>query len=1091
MRIKMETINFFPFLSDKYSKTKKSKRKGRITVINTDYKKNRISYSNTSFTKIQEEANKSLQWNTGDILEGIVTGHTEEKVHIDIQGQKIQARWNQSIMPEIGTILSFQVEKKAEGTISLQLISAYQKNTNTRKIQGLQTISFSISDPLSKKQIETESRSKNTQGQALQYVTNTLTEEDQKELTSSNYNIEKMTPEELAHWLQNQSEKDSKAAPSEEEIQTWAEKLVQEKGLAGPNDWLNEAIAALLKEGLPITVRNVQSLMNLGQRLETIRQMPLGKVAQLVEQPKSTTINTWYQQQHRGEGDLSYWKAQNPYEQWEEEQIKNKYPLEDIEFDEEEWLQKEITRIFQREQITDNKENQIRAISLAQSGIAITKENIQTIKEYEKYQEQMKDHPEYYLEQGARQIKKGESIGDISLQYWDTEEMNIPSISDSSLSFIQAKLQLAELQLKMTTEATQKLGQKINIDINPLKELVEELRILEKENQANTLRQVGITPTEEKIDLMTQVQETKVLLQLTNRPLIGEYIQSSTLMELETIEALGEKAIELYDTMRTQPENRFGETLFKVQDQIEHVLEQNNISPTPTYIRGATILIHNQIPITEENLNEVKILDQKLQSLIRGLHPVLVAHMIKDEINPMKSTLDDILKYMDQFEQWKGFDVSDHLSRYILDMDQANVLDANQRESLMGIYRMLYTIQGREGAALGHLYKNNLPLTLGNLMEAAHYLENYQSKNKNQFDHEINDEFGFLEELERPEGSIKEQIETGFKNIEDPSKKNQLQQRLQKYELKVLQDYMKTANSNKLLKIVEQPKWEEVKIEDFNQLEEEKLQTSSTLDSEFIHMIQEEESISLEGMKTSLFPLLEQYDLSPTLENLQTIHQMASDPFYLGRTLEQLNQQLQQTLAMPMMISNINQDSSQRIEELQTQLYTIKKESISLPKKERKSLWKSAKEVEQGLKVQQQIQNKDNFYQIPIQLHDRISQLNIYVMDEEKGQQSNQDTDNMRIWFSLETTALGKIGMHMLLEDKKVQFQVYAEQEETLNYLQKQSPKLQQALQQMGYKVSPILYDIQKIQGTFQQVPEPILTFQQRKIGNGSFETIG
>ena len=97
----------------------------------------------------------------------------------------------------------------------------------------------------------------------------------------------------------------------------------------------------------------------------------------------------------------------------------------------------------------------------------------------------------------------------------------------------------------------------------------------------------------------------------------------------------------------------------------------------------------------------------------------------------------------------------------------------------------------------------------------------------------------------------------------------------------------------------------------------------------------------------------------------------------------------------------------------------------------------------------------------------------------------------MRIWFSLETTALGRIGMHMLLEDKKVQYQVYAEQEETLNYLQKQSPKLQQALQQMGYKVSPILYDIQKIQGTFQQVPEPILTFQQRKIGNGSFETIG
>ena len=67
-------------------------------------------------------------------------------------------------------------------------------------------------------------------------------------------------------------------------------------------------------------------------------------------------------------------------------------------------------------------------------------------------------------------------------------------------SFITAKRQLEEIRLKMTLEAAVKLNQKIQIDTAPLKEVVEELKALEKEYYGDCLKKAGAEPSKENIE---------------------------------------------------------------------------------------------------------------------------------------------------------------------------------------------------------------------------------------------------------------------------------------------------------------------------------------------------------------------------------------------------------------------------------------------------------------------------------------------------------------------------------------------------------------------------------------------------------------
>lgn len=1027
----------------------------------------------------QQTAGNQPLWQVGDILQGTVLGHQQQKIQIQIQDTEIQTTWTEGALPDIGTVLSFQVEKTSTDSYTLRLLKN-QENIKKQPAQGLNQLYTKAGQPKTgTNALENPKGIDKEEAKELQYIQQNFTEEDEKKLRESGLDPEKMTPEELSQWLKNQGHKKGNP-PSIEELEKWVQHLTQERKLQTPMDILKQAIDILLKEGLPITIRNVQGLLSMGQKLETISEMPAEKLAHLIQNNQEPTIDEWYQSYYTGDSKIPTWKAENPYEKWEE--TKNIDNPEAIARDNQ-WIQQEISRIFQRENIESTIENQETGISLIQAGTPITKENVNILQRYQQYQEDIKSNPRPYLEAGAKQLAKGESLGDITLEAKSvanhSQEQEIPS-----LKTIQEKRQRAEIQLQMTVEANQKHGEKHSIDIGTLQDQVEELRVLEKEILSMYLKQAGVDPTEEALTTMVTVEEHRQKIDHSQIPLMGDILATETDLDLLQLQVLGEKANHYYEEIGTKPERRFGETLDKVEDQIAYLLEQNGIEPTPAQQRAAYILVQNQLPITEENLMEVKLLDQKIQTLIQGLHPVLVANMMKDKINPMESTIEEIQQYLDQFEEWKGIDAKAKLTQHILDLDQEKILSPKQREGVIGLYRMLHTIEGSEGGAVGHLYKNNLPLTLGNLMKSAMYLERYEGVGKSKIDIEISELTGFLEEVKENERSIQGQIEKGFQE-DFVEKTTKWEEKLQKYETRLLQKLIKELSPQKAEELIQQEQWEEIKVEDIL-IKDTMVEESIEQGAEPISIV-----VSDEKIKASAQAILTHYEIEPTIKNLKTMTQMVQDPFCIGETMEELNQLTQQLLQTEIILPALQEQIQTGTQGLQEQIHKLQKEALTLPKKQRQQWWKTSQKAEDMLRLQEQIQNKDNLYQIPMGIHDRISQLNIYIIKDEENQKQSQENDDVKAWLSLDTTTLGPIGMYLHIDDKKVDIQVYAEDPESLAYLRTQSPRLQQSIKQIGYQIGPLLYGQQKVKQPLVETADPHLQFRQRRVGNGAFEVVG
>ena len=160
----------------------------------------------------------------------------------------------------------------------------------------------------------------------------------------------------------------------------------------------------------------------------------------------------------------------------------------------------------------------------------------------------------------------------------------------------------------------------------------------------------------------------------------------------------------------------------------------------------------------EDNILQVKILDEKVDYVGRNLHPIIAANMIKEGFRPDFIPIDDVIEYINVFDEVLGKDNKEAFSQFILELDEKGVLNHEEKEGLIAIYRMLHVIEKSNGKVIGWLMKNDIPLTLNNLLEAAKYLARTRGI-KHNMDIFIDDEFGFSEKVIFHEKSIKAQLE--------------------------------------------------------------------------------------------------------------------------------------------------------------------------------------------------------------------------------------------------------------------------------------------------------------------------------------------
>jgi len=317
---------------------------------------------------------------------------------------------------------------------------------------------------------------------------------------------------------------------------------------------------------------------------------------------------------------------------------------------------------------------------------------------------------------------------------------------------ITAQRQLVEIQWQMTVQSAIRLAHKgIEINTEPLQELVMHLRALERDGHAASLRALGVADSAQNVTRMEDIFRTVKEI----RPVVTSFdagISAKVMAKEIDFNLAGlHKASVAYEASATVPNARYGDTFAKVQGQFGSLLERMEITPSAENIRAAAILSRNNLDVELTAIEAIKLIDAKMTAVMDRLHPMVAAQMLKEGLQPLNMSMDDMLSYIRAFEKFHGYSGWDKVAQYIHEMDRGRALNNLERDGMIAVYRMLNLIQKNGAAALGMGTDEKLPLTMGRLMEAAKVFDK-NGRLPNILDAATDDAFG---RLELPPGSIR------------------------------------------------------------------------------------------------------------------------------------------------------------------------------------------------------------------------------------------------------------------------------------------------------------------------------------------------
>ncbi|NLK20612.1 MAG: hypothetical protein GX308_00710 [Epulopiscium sp.] len=1062
-------------------------------------------------------------WKPGELLEGEVIYSEENHAIIEIEKMQIEVKTNEKL-EDIGSSIKLEVQSISKGEIRLEVV----KEKQVRPIKQYDRIHSFLrkeSIPISKQNIEIAQKIADggihlekkifenvieTKKQ-IEKIINTMAKQEARELLESPFDVEKISLDIITRFLSDNTS--VKEDIPKEEIENKLKKFVKKE-----KETIEQAIKALLENDLPLTRKNIDSLIFVQEKIKTVKDMEDRAISWVIKKDLPSTLNNLYASVFSsGKEDIRK-KSTTPYED-----------VGVVGAEEHEFSEEEIKALLINQKIPTEDENINGAKFLIKHNIEVNKGNVERLLVLKKELEIL--DKEKVLDKSTKLLKGEKNPGNVELLEVSPKEeepltkrevkelvkdinnidedaikrilrKNIPinlknlrkeqSIIDNEpiiegkinediiiekdINFITAKRQLEEVRLKMTLEAAAKLNQKMNIDTAPLKEIVKELKVLEEEHYKDALIKAGAEASKENIK---QLDELYKKLEVVNN-LDDEVLPKVIKKEVEFIiddlyneqlikEAAegfkAEVAFSRYEEMETKPDKRFKDTIKDFKEQVKPLLIEQDIEPTKENIRCARILVQNEIEVTKGNITHLKWLDKKVTYVTKNLHPVIGAEMIKEGFRPDKILVDKVIDYIKGFDYILGRDSKDNLYEFILQMDEEKTLSSEQREGMIGIYRMLHTISKSNGKVIGLLMKNDMKFTLNNLMEGAKYLER-NSSTKQDMNVLIDDNFGLIDRISFHEKSIRTQLEKAFGD-RDYKNKDFPKMHLEYLE-EILEDFTKMATPTRLKEWIKDPDFmrmdlEEVYIEHIK----EGVKQSPNIESdipvkdeeakEFLDTLQ-----NLKKIKQDTLIFMVKNQIPINIKNLQVVSSMMENPFEFGKSLEELNHILKNTNKKGDIkkvvrdgIEGLKREKTvdEVLDKVKEKIEEAKQELLDSSLNHRQNSFKTIKDIEKIMDIQKQIQKQEDLYQIPMVLNGKITNMNVYLLkDREKG---NAYKDNETSAFvSIKTENIGIVQMYVHINDKNIDFKISGETKEITQYLKGYEKDIKSLIENIGYNVS-------------------------------------
>ncbi len=362
-----------------------------------------------------------------------------------------------------------------------------------------------------------------------------------------------------------------------------------------------------------------------------------------------------------------------------------------------------------------------------------------------------------------------------------------PEVTEESIELIHARRNLEEIRLKMTLEVNIRLiRQGKQIDTVPISELVDIYEEREKR-----LRDVflGKLATEEEAETKSNLftRTVRILKDIPSMPVsvLGRLEMSDKpygLMDIHTggegLKAEYEQAGSAYESIMTSPRKDLGDSINKAFRNIDEILKDIGFENSPENNRAVRILGYNGMAVTKEAVVKIKAADRKVTEAIKALTPARTIDLIRKGIDPLDADIDELTEAIKEIESDPAKDAEKY-SRFLYKLEQSGNITEKEKESYIGIYRMLNTLEKNDHAAVGALLDSGAKITFGNLVKAV------RSARKD-IDVKVDDSFGFLQGIVREGKSITEQIESA---IAEKIGKERYQRFDERYTSNMLEEY--------------------------------------------------------------------------------------------------------------------------------------------------------------------------------------------------------------------------------------------------------------------------------------------------------------
>lgn len=434
-------------------------------------------------------------------------------------------------------------------------------------------------------------------------------------------------------------------------------------------------------------------------------------------------------------------------------------------------------------------------------------------------------------------------------------------ITDSrEARLVTAQRKLEEARLSMTAEANLSLIKKgVSIDTEPIERVVELLKQQENKYYGALFGESSVEASDDRVRMYNNVCD--IFNQMKQQPAYVLTLESSddTVYELYTAGKAMKQSLEAasgYETLMTSPRADMGDSISKAFQNVDDILKELQIETSESNRRAVRILAYNSTNITEENIKQIKSIDEQVQRAFSDMTPAVTLEMIKRGISPLDMSMSDISDTARQIKSENHDERDDKFSEFLWKLEKKNEISEEERDSYIGIYRLISQVEQSDGAVIGSLVNQGADITMKNLLTAV------RVRGKSAMDYKVDDTFAGVDSVSRGI-KIDSQIESA-------------------YQANCLRDVLDTLSPEKM-EFVQDDSWLEMTPEQLRQAVYE-ADEDNTLSEQYAteQLRQFNQAVSV---PENVYAFLEKYDVKTTAVNLMAASRLMKNPSEAVRNL--------------------------------------------------------------------------------------------------------------------------------------------------------------------------------------------------------------